>query len=175
MLEITGLLYQNAIYLELLAISIIDVAISITVQRRIASVEKTYMLQAKMKRHMDELKELTNNKAPNEHLIAKQKEITDTMTETTMHQLRATPVLLVVSIFLYFLILPNLFPSATVNTLPIIGYKYHGFEDNYYFIGVTFVISLAVQLALGQRDKKRFAPKLQPKPQEPVKPEGAKA
>ena len=153
------------IYFELLAISIIDVAVSISIQRKVASVEKTYMLQAKMKRHMAELKELTDKKAPNEHLIAKQKEITQTMSESTMHQMRATPVLLVVSVVLYFFILPNLFPTPTVNTLPIIGFQYHSFQDNYYFIGITFVISLAIQLALGQRDKKRFAPKPVPKPQ----------
>jgi uncharacterized membrane protein (DUF106 family) len=146
----------DIIYFELVAISIIDVVVSILLQRAIANTEKTYHLQNKMQRHMKEHKELMDRKASAEELAAKQKEITQTMSDTMMHQFRATPVLFLVSIALYFFILPTLFPTTNINTFPILGFKYPSFQDNYFFIGVTFVIGFVVQIALSRYDKKRF-------------------
>ncbi len=106
------------IYIELILISIVDIAVSILVQRRIANVEKTYHLQAKMKKHMDDIKQLTESKAPQDHINAKQKELSATMSESMKHQMRATPVLFVISLLLYFFILPNLFPVPMLTASP---------------------------------------------------------
>jgi uncharacterized membrane protein (DUF106 family) len=151
---------------ELLAISLIDVIISISVQRTIIKAEKTFKLQEDLKRIQAELKELMDRKAGAEDLAKKQKELGSAFSATTKHQMRATPVLFVISIAFYFLLLPHLFPSgtATLNLL-VTSIKYQTFQDNTYFIIFTFIISITMQMVLQARDRKRFGAKKAAQPE----------
>ncbi len=150
----------------LAVIAAIDVALSITIQRRVSNVEKTYLLQSKTKKHMSDLQEMMKRKAGKEELSAKQQELNKALSDHTMHQMRSMPILLVISVAVYFLILPSIFPSGTVNTVNLLvtQISYGGFKDSIYFIIFTVAMSLSVQLILGRLDKKRFDSKYSSQP-----------
>ncbi len=147
----------SLIILELIALSIIDVGLSLGVQRTISKAEKTFRFQEDMKRIQAEFKALVDRKAGQEELSAKQKELTTAMSASTKHQMKAMPVVFVISIGFYFFLLPALFPSGTATyNLFVTKITYHTFVDNWDFIIFTVIISFALQLLLGQYDKRRF-------------------
>ena len=151
---------QEIILPSLLGMAVIDVAITILIQRTVSNAEKTYHLQRKLNEHMGDLKEMTKRNASKEELSAKQSEMMKVSMESTKHQMRSMPILFVVSIAFYFFILPALFPSGqyTYNLL-VTQIKYTGFQDNIYFIVFTLAISLTVQFLLRKRDAKVFGKK----------------
>ncbi len=151
---------QDIILITLLGIAAVDVAISILIQRTISNAEKTYHLQRKLNDHMSDLKEMTKRNASQQEMLAKQNEMMKVSMESTKHQMKSMPVLLVVSIAFYFFILPAIFPSGqyTYNLL-VTQVKYTGFQDNIYFIIFTIAISLSVQFILRKRDAKVFGKK----------------
>jgi uncharacterized membrane protein (DUF106 family) len=151
---------QAIILLSLAGIAALDVAISIFIQRTISNAEKTYHLQRKLNDHMAGLKEMTKNNASQQELLAKQNEMMKVSMESTKHQMKSMPILLVVSVAFYFFILPSIFPSGqyTYNLL-VTQVKYTGFQDNIYFIVFTIAISLTVQFLLRKRDARVFGKK----------------
>ena len=151
---------QALILLALAGIAAVDVAISISIQRTISNAEKTYHLQRKMNEHMSDLKEMSKRKASQQEMMAKQNEMMKVSMENTKHQMRAMPVLFVVSIAFYFFILPSIFPSGhgTLNLL-VTSITYGTFQDSIYFIVFTLVISLTVQFLLRKRDEKVYGQK----------------
>lgn len=153
-------LSQPIILLSLAGIAAVDVAITITIQRTISNAEKTYHLQRKLNKHMKDLQDMSKNKASQEELLAKQNEVMKVSMENTKHQLRAMPILFVVSVAFYFFILPFLFPggTATLNLL-VTSIKYTTFQDSIYFIVFTLVLSLTTQMLLRKRDEKKYGQK----------------
>lgn len=143
---------------ELSLISILDVALTLTIQRKISNVEKTYHLQNKTNKLMKELNEMLKQKDANKDAIsAKQAELNKAISEQSMHQMRSTPILLVISALLYFFILPQIFPgSPTTLNLLVTSIHYTGFEDSTYFIVFTFIISIATNLVLQRMDRARL-------------------
>ncbi|MEM3839226.1 MAG: hypothetical protein QXF01_01465 [Candidatus Micrarchaeaceae archaeon] len=151
---------QTLIMLALVALSALDVAISIAIQRTISNAEKLYHLQRRLNEHMKDFKEMQKRKASQAEMLAKQNEMMKISMETTKHQMRAMPILFVVSLAFYFFILPSIFPAGqhTLNLL-VTTVKYNGFQDSLFFIVVTFFISLLVQSVLRRRDERVFGKK----------------
>ncbi len=145
---------------ELAAIAAVDVAISLSIQRKISSAEKTYRLQKKLNAHMADLKEMTKAHASTEEMMAKQKEVSAVAMENTKHQMRSMPILLVISVAFYFFLLPHLFPSGTrTMDLLVTTITYTGFTDSIYFIIFTVAISFSTQMVLRKVDEKSFGKK----------------
>ncbi len=146
---------------ELAAIAVVDVAITILIQRTISDAEKMYHLQRKLNTHMKDLQEMSKRNASQTEMAAKQNEMTKASMESMMNQMKAMPILFLVSVSFYFFLLPYLFPAGQQYTLNLIvtQIKYNGFQDNIYFIIFTVVISLAVQFALRKRDERVFGQK----------------
>jgi uncharacterized membrane protein (DUF106 family) len=151
---------QAFILLSLAGIAVLDVAISISIQRTVSNAEKTYHLQKKLNEHMSDLKEMSKRNASQQELAAKQSEMMKVSMENTKHQMRSMPVLLVVSVAFYFFILPSIFPAGhgTLN-LFVTTITYGTFQDSIYFIVFTLVISLTVQFLLRRRDERVYGKK----------------
>ncbi len=109
---------MDLILVYLAAIAAIDVALAITIQRKVSDAEKAYVLQSKTKKHMSDLQEMMKNKASKEALSAKQQELNKSLSDHTMHQMRSMPILLVLSVAFYFFILPSIFPLPLLSVSP---------------------------------------------------------
>jgi uncharacterized membrane protein (DUF106 family) len=155
--------------IELAIIAAADVAASLGIQRLIIDAEKSYLLQKQLNGHMKDLNQMIKGKAAKEQISAKQAELNKATMAHLKHQIRATPILLGLSIIVYFFILPQLFPAgpATYNLI-FISFTYESFKDSIYFIGFVFVGSLAAQFAISRYDKKRFGRKYGDNPPKPV-------
>ena len=140
--------------IEITIIAIVYVMFSVYVQRRLIDMKHMQEVQETIKQKSKELNEMSKNKASQEVLLAKQKEITSLLSKSMSSQLKPMFVVLPIFFVVYYLVFPAVFttnPSITVPVLALtLNYKS-------YFIMVAFVVGLALSLGLMLRDRIRFA------------------
>ncbi|MDE1855101.1 MAG: DUF106 domain-containing protein [Candidatus Micrarchaeota archaeon] len=140
--------------IEITVIAIVYVMFSVYVQRRLIDMKHMQEVQETIKQKSKELNEMSKNKASQEVLLAKQKEITSLLSKSMSSQLKPMFVVLPIFFVVYYLVFPAVFTTNPNITVPILAWTL-----NYksYFIMVAFVVGLALSMGLMLRDRIRFA------------------
>ncbi|MHB1829975.1 MAG: EMC3/TMCO1 family protein [Candidatus Micrarchaeaceae archaeon] len=142
---------------ELAAIAIAYVLLTIVVQRKLINYKRIKEIKKEMDSKMKELKQMGTT-ATKDMTDAKQKEIMLLTSESMKHQIKGMIIILPISILLYYIALPALFPAqATVSVLSYtLPYKT-------FFIIVAFVLGLISTMMLSLYER-AVAKRQQPVP-----------
>jgi uncharacterized membrane protein (DUF106 family) len=147
--------------IEITLIALVYVIFSISMQRKLTNPKRTYEIQDAIKQKSKELSELSKNRASQEQLMAKQKEVTALLSESMRSQLKPMFVILPVFFIMYYVLFPAAFPSNSTVTLISVKFNYKT-----YFIVLAFVFGLALSVIMMLRDKAKMK-KLEANPSEP--------
>ena len=124
---------------------------SVAMQRKLTNPRRNVEIQRQIQAKTKELNEMSKNKASNEQLAAKQKEVTTLLSESMRSQFKPMLVVLPVFFLVYYMILPAIFASdITVTVLS------STFDYKTYFIIVSFIVGFALSMGMMAYDKKRF-------------------
>jgi len=96
-----------------------------------------YDVQESLKAKSNELAEMGKKGTDQQLMLAKQKEITSLLSESMKSQFKPIFVIIPIFLVLYYLALPNLFPSSAMVTFFSMTMNYRS-----YFILVSFVLGL---------------------------------
>jgi len=121
-------------------------------QRKLTNPRRNCEIQQQIKDKTKELNEMSKNKASNEQLATKQKEVTALLSESMRSQFKPMLVMLPVFFLVYYLVLPSIFPSDLMITVLSSSFDYKT-----YFIIVSFVFGFALSMGMMAYDKKRLA------------------
>ncbi len=127
---------------ELAAIAIAYVTLTIVVQRKLINYKRIKEIKKEMDSKMKELKQMGAT-ATKEMTDAKQKEIMLLTSESMKHQIKGMIIILPISILLYYVALPALFPSQA--TVIVLSYT---LPYRTFFIIVAFVLGLISTMLL---------------------------
>lgn len=130
------------ILLELAAIAIAYVLLTLVVQRKLINYKRIKEIKKEMDSKMKELKQMGTT-ATKEMTDAKQKEIMLLTSESMKHQIKGMIIILPISILLYYIALPALFPAQATVTVLSYNLPYKTF-----FIIVAFVLGLMSTMLL---------------------------
>jgi uncharacterized membrane protein (DUF106 family) len=97
----------------IVVMAIIYTSISIIAQRKLANTKRMRQIQAKVSILQKEMSEMMKRNAPQEELMAKQKEFMPLMGEQMKNSMKPMLVILPLLLITYYLIIPNLPISAT--------------------------------------------------------------
>jgi len=128
---------------------------SVFVQRRLSNIDRMYELRAHMNTKTKELISMSKSKAPQEHLMAKQKELSSISMESMKNQMKPMIVILPVLGVIEYLVLPNLFSASgiSINLLGfVLGYQLC-------FFVVVFIVGIALSITLSMHDRRRLGHK----------------
>lgn len=134
--------------IEVTIIAIAYVIVSLTMQRKLVNPKLVYETQQVIKVKTKELNELSKNKASQDQLSAKQKEITTLLSQSMRSQLKPMFVVLPFFIVLYYVLFPMAFPSDPNITFLSMTFGYRS-----YFILVAFVAGIVSSTGIGVYDK----------------------
>lgn len=140
--------------IEITVIAIVYVAFSVFIQRKLVNMKRTYEVQEIIKAKSKELNELSKNKASQEALLAKQKEITSLLGESMKSQFKPMFVILPLFFIMYYWAFPIVFASNPSVTIPLLGMSL-----NYksYFILVAFILGFIFSIGLMINDRIKMA------------------
>lgn len=143
-----------AVGIEITMVALVYVVFSVVVQRKLVDMKRMQEVQEIIKGKSKELNELSKNKASQDVLMAKQKEITSLLGQSMKSQLKPMFVVLPIFFVVYYLVFPAVFTTNPSVTVPIISMTL-----NYksYFIAVAFVAGIILSMALMLRDRMRLA------------------
>jgi uncharacterized membrane protein (DUF106 family) len=133
------------------AIAIAYVAFSVTAQRKLTNPKRTYEIQQVIKDKTKELNEMSKNKASQEQMAKKQKEITGLLSESMRSQMKPMFVILPVFFIMFYVVFPAIFP-----TNPNVSVLSMDFDYKTYFILVSFVLGFVLSMSLMIYDKVRL-------------------
>ncbi|MGA3020797.1 MAG: EMC3/TMCO1 family protein [Candidatus Micrarchaeales archaeon] len=136
------------IEIEITIIALVYVIFSISTQRKLINPKRNYEIQDAIKQKSKELSELSRNKASQEQLLAKQREVTALLSESMKSQLKPMFVILPIFFVMYYVLFPAIFPSDSTVTLLSMKFDYKT-----YFIILAFVFGLALSIIMMARDR----------------------
>lgn len=125
MLLLTAAMPAN-IVLILISLALGYTVLAIALQRKLSNPKKMRHLQNKSNQLSKELKELMKNKAPQEVMANKQKELMPLMSESMKTQMKPMLVVLPLFFLVWYVLLPMAFgqySSDTINFIVPLGYK----------------------------------------------------
>jgi uncharacterized membrane protein (DUF106 family) len=134
--------------IEITIIAFVYVIFSISTQRKLTNPKRTYEIQEAIKQKSKELSELSKNRASQEQLLAKQREVTTLLSESMKSQLKPMFVILPIFFILYYVLFPAAFPSDATVTLLSMKFNYKT-----YFIILAFVFGLVLSIIMMMRDR----------------------
>jgi uncharacterized membrane protein (DUF106 family) len=140
--------------IEITIIGVLYSIFAIAVQRKLIDTKRLYEMQDVIKAKSKELNDLVKNKASEETLALKQKEITGLLGESMRSSFKPMFVILPIFLVIYYLIFPVVFPTKASITVPVISMT---FSFNTYFIIITFVSGMVLSMALMAYDKSKIA------------------
>lgn len=139
---------MNIMAIELGLIAVVYVAITVMIQRRFSNIARIREIRSAMVNHQKDLKKMDKN-TRQEVIAEKQKQMMDLTSEMMKHQLKASFIILPVSITLFYFVLPYIFGAPTTNiTVFSIILPYRTF-----FIIVAIIIGLISQSVVAEYDK----------------------
>ncbi len=143
--------------LIVIAIGIIDVFVSIYLQRKVfIDEEKMYRSQMKMKKFQGEMKDMVKNNASQEDLMNKQKEMMPLMGENMSFSMKSAIPSLILFLAIYYFILPYVYKAIAPNYLTatvnfIMPLNYHTL-----FWATIFILGIIVAIYMSIRDRKNI-------------------
>ena len=96
---------MNIMAIELGLIAVVYVAITVMIQRRFSNIARIREIRSAMVNHQKDLKKMDKN-TRQEVIAEKQKQMMDLTSEMMRHQLKASFIILPVSITLFYFVLP---------------------------------------------------------------------
>lgn len=137
--------------IEVTAVAAASVIVSASLQRKLVDQNENRRRQAAIKEKTKELTKLAEGKSDESALAAKQKEITGLLSETMRAQMKPMFAVLPISLAIYYLVLPSVFPAALTISLFSMNLNYKT-----YFIIVAFVLGLVISTSLMAYDNARI-------------------
>ena len=137
--------------LIIVGIAILDVAMSTVIQRTLGNPKKARSIQRKLNRINIEMREMIKNKAPQEHIMAKQKEMMPHFNESMKNSMKPMIVIFPVLLAIYYLLIGVYLSSwqkYVINFIFPMGYKE-------LFIAVVFILGLVVGITIALYDRKK--------------------
>ncbi len=139
---------------ELLLITVAYVTFSVTMQRKLANVDRMYEIRAKMNTMTKKLMEMSKS-SNKEGIMDIQKEITKLSTESMMQQLKSMVVVVPALLVIYYLLLPMGFHNLSVN-LPFLSFS---LSYKSFFFWTSVIIGFAATMCLNIYDRRRLREK----------------
>jgi uncharacterized membrane protein (DUF106 family) len=137
--------------IEIIGFAALYSVIAILIQRVVVDAKKMRELNLQVRELQKEVNELIKNKAPQEHIMNKNKEMMPLLSETMKKQMKPMLVLLPLSLIVYGLVLPYVFHDAAgtyVNFIWKLGYTT-------FFIVALFIIGFVIAMFVQMYDKKK--------------------
>ena len=140
--------------IEVTILALVYVAFSVTTQRKLVNPKRTFEIQREIQVKTKELNEMVKNKASQDLLAKKQKEITGMLSESMRSQMKPMFVILPIFFVLFYLVFPAVFASNPNVTVPVLSMT---FNYKTYFIIVSFVLGFALSTSLMIYDRVRLS------------------
>jgi uncharacterized membrane protein (DUF106 family) len=139
--------------IELAAIAVAYVALSMFLQRKLGDAKRMRQMQELIKAKSKELNDMAKAQASKAELEAKQKEVTDLLGQSMKSSFKPLIAVLPVFFILYYLILPMMFPHTLTFTIPVLSTVSY----QTYFIVVAFITGIIASIVVMFWDKRELA------------------
>jgi len=147
------------LYAELvvIAIGVLDVIVSIYLQRKVfIDEEKMYRSQMKMKKFQSDMKEMVKNKASQEELMNKQKEMMPLMSENMSFSIKSAIPSLILFFAIYDLILPYIYKAIAPNYIDATVYFIMPLNYHTLFWATILILGIVGAIYMAIRDRKNI-------------------
>ncbi len=137
--------------LIIVGIAILDVAMSTALQRTLGNPKKARSIQRKLNKINKELREMMKSGAPQEHIMAKQKEMMPHFNESMKNSMKPMIVIFPLLLAIYYVLIGVYLQSwqkYVINFIFPMGYKE-------LFIAVVFILGLVVGISIALYDRKK--------------------
>ncbi len=136
----------------LVVIGVVYVMASTFIQRKLTNPKRMREIQAKIQLISKEMNALVKNKAAQEEISAKQKELMPLMSENMKVSFKPMLVLLPIFLLLYYVLLPTGFKSVSSDYVVLFGLKlgYLGV-----FFATVLILGLAASVVIMAYDRKK--------------------
>jgi len=127
-----------AVGIELFIVSIVYVAVSVFLQRKLSDMKKVYAIQEETKQKSKELSDLAKANAGKEEIAKKQQELMALMQQSMRAQIKPMLIILPLFFIVYYLLLPYAFASSHF------VFQFAGMKLGYrlFFIFIAFIVGL---------------------------------
>ena len=142
------------------AIAVVYTAVSITAQRKLTNPKRMREIQYKSKIMQKEMNDMLKNKAPQEALMAKQKEFMPLMGEQLMSSMKPMLVILPLLLVIYYVLMP---------ALPLGAGNLNGSKELFFIIVFALGIVSAIVILIYDKAKTKKELAEQQQSQEPIK------
>jgi len=143
----------SAVGIEIFAASIIYVAVSVFLQRKLSDMKKVYAIQEETKIKSKELNDLAKANASKEEMMKKQQELMALVQQSMRAQIKPMLVILPLFFVVYYVLLPYAFAGQQF-VFYLMGMKL-GYK--LFFIFVAFVLGFASSIAFMIYDRMKIA------------------
>lgn len=135
----------------IVVISILYIALTLFIQRKVSDTKKMRQIQNKIQEVSKELNKLIKNKAPNQEISKKQKEVMPLVTTSLKLQIKPMVIIFPLFMLIYYILLPAVFKSISTDTVTIFSYNL-----NYqsFFFAIVFVLGIISSVIILIYDKK---------------------
>ncbi|MCL4383806.1 MAG: EMC3/TMCO1 family protein [Candidatus Marsarchaeota archaeon] len=142
------------IELAIIIISILYISFTLFIQRKVSDTKKMRQIQSRIQEVSKELNELIKNKAPNEEISKKQKEVMPLITSSLKLQLKPMFIIFPLFALIYYIALPTIFKPVSADTIKIFSYNL-----NYqsFFFAIVFILGIISSIIILIYDKKLAA------------------
>jgi hypothetical protein len=137
------------------------VAFSVKVQRKLTNPARNYEIQNMIKEKSKELNELAKNRASQELMDKKQKEVTTLLSESMRSQMKPMFVILPFFFIMFYVVFPAVFPADLKVDFMSAQWDYKS-----YFIMLAFVFGIVLSVGMSLYDKVKMARKQKQESQE---------
>ena len=153
MFLLTTMPFYN-VEIPIVIIAVAYIVTTLVIQRKATDTKKMRSVQLQIQEITKQLNEMIKNKAPNEEISKKQKEIMPLVTSSLKMQLKPMFMIFPLFILIYYILLPHLFGQYSKDTVTLFS-----FQLNYlmFFFAIVFLLGIISSIGILIYDKKKAA------------------
>ncbi len=153
MFLLTTMPFYN-VEIPIVIIAVVYIVTTLVIQRKATDTKKMRSVQLQIQEITKQLNEMIKNKAPNEEISKKQKEVMPLVTSSLKMQLKPMFMIFPLFILIYYILLPHLFGQYSKDTVTLFS-----FQLNYlmFFFAIVFLLGIISSIGILIYDKKKAA------------------
>ncbi len=153
MFLLTTMPFYN-VEIPIVIIAVVYIVTTLVIQRKATDTKKMRSVQLQIQEITKQLNEMIKNKAPNEEISKKQKEVMPLVTSSLKMQLKPMFIIFPLFILIYYILLPHLFGQYSKDTVTLFS-----FQLNYlmFFFAIVFLLGIISSIGILIYDKKKAA------------------
>lgn len=124
------------------------------IQRKVSDTQRMRQIQTKIQEVSKELNKLIKEKAPNDEISKKQKEVMPLVTKSLKLQIKPMFIIFPIFILIYYILLPALFKPMTSDTISLFSYNLN--YQSFFFV-IVFGLGIISSIIILIYDKKLAA------------------